>query len=215
MIGILAYGSLIDNPGSDLDRLIIEKRPCETPFSVEYARRSKSRENAPTLVPVPDGCGEPVKGVILVLRAETIPQVAKKALFRRELHKENDETAVYDDAVQRAKKDAIVIETILHFHGFGEVYYTVPKVNFHEILDASRPQEEKARLLAQAAIDSLTQDTFTKGLDGIQYLHDNIQAGILTPLTEPYRQAILTLAGNAPDLLTAREILARQKGIIP
>lgn len=51
-IGILAYGSLINNPGDELAPLIIERIPCMTPFNVEYARLSLTRDNAPTLIPV-------------------------------------------------------------------------------------------------------------------------------------------------------------------
>jgi hypothetical protein len=74
--------------------------------------------------------------------------------------------------------------------------------------------EKKARLLACLAIESLEKDTFERKRDGIQYLLDNITAGIITPLTEPYRQALLQLADNAPDLSEARLRIARKKGIL-
>lgn len=45
-IGILAYGSLIEDPGKELKPLIIERIPnVKTPFSVEFARSSSSRES--------------------------------------------------------------------------------------------------------------------------------------------------------------------------
>ncbi len=118
MIGILAYGSLIANPGTELEKIVIRKIPCETPFFVEYARRSKSRQNAPTLTIVPQNVGSPVRGTILVLKPDTDPTEAKNLLFRRELHKETDKNLVYDDVVQRAKTDALVIETLLDIQGF-------------------------------------------------------------------------------------------------
>jgi len=55
-IGILAFGSLLDDPGAEISRLI-ERRiePVTTPFKVEFARASISRDGAPTLVPVDQG----------------------------------------------------------------------------------------------------------------------------------------------------------------
>jgi hypothetical protein len=81
-------------------------------------------------------------------------------------------------------------------------------------MDAERTQEEKAELLAQAAIDSVTQETFDKGLDGIQYLADNIEAGVVTVLTEVYAQAILSKVGIVSNLGQASGLIAQQKGII-
>ena len=214
MIGILAFGSLIANPGSELVKIIVDRHSCNTPFPVEYARRTKSRANAPTIVRVPEGMGSSVHGVILVLRQDVKHQNAKNLLYRRELHDDTDETLHYNDIMQRAKGDALVIETLSTVEGFDEVYYTSLTANFTEILDTNRPQAQKAILLAQAAFDSLVNETFNAGKDGIKYLHDNIEAGIITPLTEPYRQSLLQMAANAPDLPTARLYFARQKGII-
>ena len=53
MIGILAYGSLIDDPGDEIKPLVKQKiEGVETPFAIEFARSSKSRNGAPTLIPV-------------------------------------------------------------------------------------------------------------------------------------------------------------------
>ena len=47
-IGILAYGSLIDNPGSELGPNTVAKiKDVNTPFRVEFARKSQSRNYAP------------------------------------------------------------------------------------------------------------------------------------------------------------------------
>ena len=52
-------------------------------------------------------------------------------------------------------------------------------------------------------------------MDGIQYLADNIEAGVVTTLTEPYEQAIVKKAGNnISNLGQARKLIAQQKGII-
>lgn len=216
MIGILAYGSLIADPGDEIrqstERIVDN---VLTPFPVEYARRSHTRAGAPTLVPVPEGCGAHMPGAIFVLKPDTETQKAKDLLFRRERHKEADQSISYDDAAQRAKKDALVIETLRHFQGFGEVYFTSLQANFTEILDPNNSQENKAALLARAAVESVTPETFKTGLDGIQYLQDNLKAGIETPLSKLYEAAILEMADNAPDLSKARLFIAREKGIIP
>jgi hypothetical protein len=40
-IGILAYGSLIDDPGAKIEPFIFHRVVCRTPFKVEFARTSK------------------------------------------------------------------------------------------------------------------------------------------------------------------------------
>lgn len=216
MIGILAYGSLITHPGREIESILDHVIPdVQTSFPVEYTRRSRSRAGAPTLVPVPTGCGSPVKAVVLVLKKYTRKKKAQNFLYRRELHQEGDPTVNYDDQAQRQKRDALVIESMKNQFGLSVVYYAALKPNFTEILDAKCTLEEKAKLLAQAAIDSLTQETYAKGMDGIQYLADNIEAGVITALTEPYRQAILKKAGNnISNLGQTRGLIAQERGII-
>ena len=215
MIGILAYGSLITEPGCEIEDVLDHViRDVQTPFPVEYARKSSTRAGAPTLVPVPAGCGAPVKAVILVLKKYTRRQMAQNFLYRREIHKEGDKKVLYDDQVQRQKQDALVIESIYNQFGLSVIYYTALKPNFTEILDANCTREEKAELLAQAAIGSVTQKTYAKGLDGIQYLADNIAVGVVTALTEAYAQALLKKAGNAANLDQARRFIAQERGII-
>ena len=51
-IGILAYGSLISTPGSEIGPLLRGVTPKETNFEVEFARSSTGRNDTPTLVPV-------------------------------------------------------------------------------------------------------------------------------------------------------------------
>ena len=65
-IGILAYGSLIDDPGIEIKPLIIDRIKCITPFKVEYARKCIKRGFGPTLVPYTKaGCK--VNASILIL----------------------------------------------------------------------------------------------------------------------------------------------------
>ena len=55
-IGILAFGSLINSPGAEIEAALIGRKlnVC-TPFGVEFARSSIGRGGAPTLVPVQQG----------------------------------------------------------------------------------------------------------------------------------------------------------------
>lgn len=64
-VAVLAYGSLIDEPGPELAAVIAGRRPCRTPFGVEYGRASQRWGGGPVLVPHPRGA--PVAGTLLLL----------------------------------------------------------------------------------------------------------------------------------------------------
>src|SRR5262245_32969803 len=84
-VGIIAYGSLISNPGWELENAIVErKKHVLTPFKVEFVRSSTKRGGAPTLVPVAHG-GSQVLAHILGLNLSE--QEAKDRLWRREVNK--------------------------------------------------------------------------------------------------------------------------------
>ena len=85
-IGILAFGSLRKYPGRIGDYKI-EGIGAETPFPVEYARRSRSRGGAPTLAPHEKG-GK-VKAEVLVLSDDIGFEDARDLLWRRERNKED------------------------------------------------------------------------------------------------------------------------------
>lgn len=215
MIGILAYGSLITHPGHEIESVLDYVIPdVQTPFPVEYARRSQSRAGAPTLVPMPTGCGASVKAVVLVLKKYTRKKKAMNFLYRRELHREGDLKVFYDDQSQRKKRDALIIESLKNHCGLTVVYYAALKPTFIKILDDNPSQDEKADVLAEAAIASVTQETYKKELDGMQYLADNIEAGVITELTEDYRQALLEKVVSASNLHEARLIIAQERGYI-
>lgn len=208
-IGILAYGSLISDPGKEIYEATLKViEDVETPFCVEYARKSQTRNNAPTLVPVPCGLGSKVNGVIFVLTEDMDEKSAMNILYRRESHQVCT-TEVYNAQSLRSVR----IECVKNFMGVDTVFYTVIKPNFKEILDPSLSSQQKAALLAEAAINSLTSKTYSIGTDGISYLHNNIQNGIMTPLTDPYREEILRRANYARDLMAARAYFASQKGL--
>jgi hypothetical protein len=214
MIGILAYGSLVTDPGDEI-RCCLDHRIegiC-TPFNVEYARRSRTRSGAPTLVPVPEGVGSPVKGVILVLKAAITEEQAKNMLYRREIHKIGLKNEIYDHENQTKKKDGLLIKTLDNFCGVPIVIYTSLEPNIEEIFNPNLSDKKKAEILAEAAINSITSETYKDHRDGIWYLYQNILSGIITPLTEPYQNEILKRANGATDLSSARDHFARQKGV--
>lgn len=213
MIGILAYGSLIADPGDEIRNALDDRiRGVQLPFNVEYARRSRTRGGAPTLVPVPEGIGGPVKGEILVLKATITEEEAKNMLYRREIHGVGL-GQIYNHQNQ-VKKEGLIIKELENFHGIPLIIYTYLNPNIVEILDLNLSDEKKAGILAEAAINSITPETYKDHKDGIWYLYQNIQSGIITPLTEPYKNEILRRANGAADLPAARDFFARQKDLI-
>lgn len=212
-VGILAYGSLQTDPGGELAALI-ERRIVGvlTPFDIEFARKSRTRGGAPTLVPVTDGQGGRVRAQLLVLKPDVDVRTAKNLLYRREVHKVGDPELIYDEAVQSGRPGAVLVRELRDFGAFPVVLYTELKANI-PVVRTKKPPEIKARKLAQLAVDSFTAETYARGTDGIRYLADAIANGIETPLTPHYRAAILALAGDAPDLETARMRLAQQRGL--
>jgi len=50
-LGILAFGSLIDDPGWEIEEAIIARKSgIRTPFAVEFARKSKKRRRPEAFV---------------------------------------------------------------------------------------------------------------------------------------------------------------------
>ena len=198
-IGILAFGSLIDDPGPELDPLIVSKEDIETPFNIEYARQSgTTRGGAPTLVPVTSGGGK-VKAKLLKLKSDMSLETIKDMLYRREIHQVGNLEKTYNP--ESTNPNAVRI---------GELY------NFHEleiVLYASLPQNietPSAETLADLAIQSARKEAGTNGKDGILYLINNIKAGIETPLTQSYRQAILDKTDTS-SLEEARQKIISQR----
>jgi hypothetical protein len=82
-IGILAFGSLIQDPGPELEARIVMRIKTPTPFPVEYARISgNTRGGAPTLVP--HDSGSPVSAEIFVLDDAVSVDEARNMLWRLE-----------------------------------------------------------------------------------------------------------------------------------
>ena len=82
-IGILAFGSIAEEPGAELAAAITRRIEVETPFAVEFARSSRTRDGAPTLVPVGEG-GAHVPATVLLLDESVTLADARAMLYRRE-----------------------------------------------------------------------------------------------------------------------------------
>ncbi|SRR5260370_1374887 len=173
-IGILAYGSLIADPGK-LSPLITKRIGTETPFNVEYGRISETRGGAPTLVPHERGAR--VKAQILIL-AENVPfDRARNLLWLRERRKEDSgETYVEgngpNDVLVREWKECPWVDTVLYTD-----------------FNATGKKALNAEELARHAISSVAKAK--PGMDGITYLQNAENAGIKTPLTATYQAQIL------------------------
>jgi N-6 DNA Methylase len=180
-VGILAFGSLIHDPGEELQPKIGMRIKTETPFGVEYGRYSgKTRGGAPTLVPHPQG--SPVSAEILVLDNDISIEEATNMLWRRETGRmDTDETYTRGTSpnsvlVERLADD-LCVETVLYtdFNSDGKIDHPT------------------AATLAEDVIRSVTEAQ--DGKDGISYLADAISCGIDTPLTSAYRAEILRQTG--------------------
>lgn len=195
-VGVIAYGSLITSPGSEIVETIVRTRPVVTPFRVEFARASDGRGGAPTLVPVEVG-GAEVHASLLLLDDTITLQEARDYVYRREIGRIGDRDRHYvhrDDP----GPNQVHLPVLIDFGGVDFAIYTS--------LGDTIPVEQRTGLaLAERAICSVSRTE--TGNDGITYLRDAIAAGVATPLTDDYRKAILevTQARTLEDALaTAR-----------
>ena len=181
-VGILAYGSLIDDPGEEIRRVLVDTlRGIYTPFGVEFARSSRTRGGAPTLVPVSAG-GACVAAAVLILDASS--HDAADMLWRRET-RTADVTRGYAEP-PAGNMNRMKIETLPEFAGLELVLYTSLPSNIEPLT---------AGHLADLAIASVACAPF--GLDGISYLMAAEANGIQTPLTGSYGREILLRTGTS------------------
>jgi cation transport regulator ChaC len=176
-VGILAYGSLISDPGDEIDAVklrIIEN--IETPFCVEFARSSSSRGGAPTLIPVGSG-GRRVNGTIIVVSAST--QEAHDMVYRREIHQVGSERS-YKEPAAGAEGRVRVKFVDGGMMGVASVLYTDIDTNITDLTAAK---------LADLAIASVRKAE--TGKDGISYLMAASRNGIRTALSDDYAAEIL------------------------
>ena len=192
-IGILAYGSLIEDPGKEINPIIRERKDgITTPFSIEFARSSSTRDGAPTVVPVASG-GNPVNATILVLEPGISPDEAEDLLWRRETRKECSDKHYTRPSAPTPNK--VIVERLRDFAEVDIVIYTKLGENI------TNPTAEK---LADLAIDSAKAQAGRDGKDGISYLISVKRQGISTPLMPAYETAVLqkTSTSNLEDALS-------------
>jgi hypothetical protein len=191
--GILAYGSLIDEPGEEIAKATVPIMESDiiTPVPIEFARTSGSRKGAPTLVPVQTG-GAKARARIFVLRDDVTETQAQDWIWRRETRKK---TGSYTRPQSPGKND-VVVERVDDFHGVANVYYTQIAVNIDELTP-----ENLARLAIQSA-KAVKEGKLQKGLDGISYLINAKGHGIVTALSGEYEAEVLRQTGAA-DLASA------------
>jgi hypothetical protein len=189
-IGILAFGSLIGDPGSELAPKITMRIKCQTPFGVEYGRLSQTRGGAPTIVAHEKGA--PVSAEILVLDDAVTEDEARDMLWRRETRrigsgekypKGNSLNSVLAPSIT----DSPCVETVFYadFNPSGKI------------------PNPTASDLAKSAIESVKKAD--KGKDGITYLMHAMESGVDTRLTQTYHDSILSQT-NSNSLAEAREI---------
>ena len=176
-IGILAFGSLIENPGSEIEAVLVgRKLNVRTPFGVEFARSSTKRGGAPTLVPLKQGGSAVFAQILLVNVSE---EEANDRLWRREVNM----VGQGGHYVHHAKPglNTLVIDRYENFEGVGVVLAA-------RFTAAIAPLT--AARFAELAVESARQER--TGRDGITYLSDAKRNGIKTPLSDAFEQEILS-----------------------
>jgi hypothetical protein len=192
-IAILAFGSLRNDPGK-IGEHIAFRIKTETPFPVEYGRLSQSRGGGPTLVPHEKGAK--VGAELLILPDDMPLERARDLLWLRERRKEDNE----ETYSAGTGPNHVLVREWNKACEFGECPWveTVLYTDFNP----SGKQTLTAEQLAKAAIESVGKAD--EGKDGITYLAQAEKAGIHTPLTKTYREAILKQTGTQ-TLAEARE----------
>jgi len=185
-VGILAYGSLLEEPGEEIGPRIVERiAGVETPFHIEFVRSSPTRGGAPTVAPVASG-GAVVLGTVLVLDDRVSIEEARDMLWRRETRREGSRQRYQKPTDPDPNK--MVAEEIQNFAGVALVLYA----RFGPTLSNPTPEE-----LARLAIMSAMSEAGKRGRDGISYLISLKRQGILTPLMPAYEKALLKNTGAA------------------
>jgi hypothetical protein len=192
VIGILAFGSLMDDPGPEIERWIVGRRRVKTPFHVEFARYSEKRGGGPTLVPVERGGGH-VDAHVLLLSGNITLAEAVDMLWRRETGKVGSQASFE----LRRRTDPAKTVLIRQMHGFAGLDCVI----YTDLFPEGKIADPKPNELAQKAVSSVKK--ITKNQDGITYFIKAKQAGIRTPLSEQYEREVLkqTMADSLQEAL--------------
>ncbi len=184
VVGILAYGSLGDDPGEEIGPLVTEKiENVETPFRVEFARTSRTRGGAPTLVPVSKG-GARVEAKILVLEEYLSEDDAAGMLWRRETRREWSGER-YEPPFEPGVNE-VMVRRLENFERLDVVLYVEIGANITDLTP---------RKLAELAIRSARSKVGREKKDGITYLIGVKKNSVKTPLMPEYEGEILRLTG--------------------
>jgi hypothetical protein len=175
-VGIVAYGSLIHDPGPEIGPRIIRREKIHTPFPVEFARLSRSRGGAPTVAP--HLRGSPVVAELLVLNKDIDLSEVKNLLWRRETRQE-DIKRQYRESEHR---NAVLVR---EWRSFPEVRCAI----YTDFNPSGKIEKPDPIALAKAAIVSVGMAR--DGQDGISYLIGLLKAGIETPLMSAYIAELL------------------------
>ncbi|MGI9050385.1 MAG: hypothetical protein ACR2GU_13600 [Rubrobacteraceae bacterium] len=195
MVGILAYGSLSDDPGKEISPLIVGRiRDTRTPFLVEFARRSRTRDGAPTLAPVSEG-GDSVKASVLVLEEYVSEGEATDMLWRRETRREGSDEGY--EATANPSPNTMLVRRLEDFEGVDVVLYAEIRANIQNL---------NPRKLAELAV--CRSRAGREGRDGIAYLIGVKKNGVEMPMMPEYEREILRITGSE-SLGDAREMLIR------
>ena len=182
-IGLLAYGSLLWDRGSELEDVLDLASPVrdmKTRFAVEFARSStRTRGGGPTLVPVETG-GAQVLGAIFPFRERLPVSEAKTLVWRRERRRANGR---YDPLRHADHPDKVFVDAHEGLHDEFEVVLVVRIPPNIEPLNGDE--------LAARAIQSARTEFAIDRKDGISYLIGAKDFGIETPLRSDYESAIL------------------------
>jgi hypothetical protein len=182
-VGILAFGSIVDSPEAEIATAVVRRIDVETPFPVEFARSSRTRDRAPTLVPVRDG-GARVPATVLILDDSIVEDDARAMLYQRETGR---------SASRKTVLGADWIGVLTGFEATSTCLYTALPANI-EPLTAGR--------LADLAVHSAIGPSGAVHRDGISYLLQQKRRNVTTPLLTPYEEAVLARVG-ALDLADA------------
>lgn len=191
-IGIIAFGSLLPAPGREIAAATVAITFGVTPFPVEFARQSKSRDFAPTLVP--SEVGSPVRCGVIALDDGMTLQEARDMLFRRESNNEGSGKSEADRPRSWIKEWP---------GGLGPAEIALYTALEDDLKDATPEQ------LAEKAIASARAASGRQCRDGISYLAAALDQGVRTPKSAAYEQAILDQLGAA----TLREALEMVRGL--
>jgi hypothetical protein len=173
-IAVLAYGSLLAHPGDWFGQNMETLVRCKTPFGVEYLGCSQRRCGAPTLTRSKDSM--PVYGGLIVVREK---DAANQLIDLKEVRKRLAE--------REGTSNPNNIKDDIEYLGYRLVYS-----DFRAIFNSPTPAE-----LSKAAVESVAR-CYKDGhvfMNGIRYLRENIEWGVITNLTRDYEATILRDAG--------------------